>query len=267
MTFDRLPLTDYWICKLSVYIILKTQMPEQEKTPVKSRFIRPEENSWKLGNAVQVWKFPAIPTTLSFLTTSEKGIAGRFRFEEDRNRFAVGRQALRFLLSKYLTVQPLDISIVAEKGEKPTVGGPHSDIHFNISHSGEWILVALGREEAGVDLEKINPAFDFIQLLEDHFSEVEKSFILSDQDPVSAFYYLWTRKEALTKAWGTGLQENLKSVPVLHGDSPLNQQQQSWKLESFQISPSYPAALAYSWKLDGPVYFDGAVTFKNFIGS
>jgi 4'-phosphopantetheinyl transferase len=240
--------------------------PEQEKTITENPFIHPDAYLWKLGNAVQVWKFPAIPTALALLTSSEKIIAGRFRFESDRNRFVVGRQALRFLLSKYLSVNPLDISILAERGQKPFIGNTSSGIHFNISHSGEWVLIALGRHELGIDLEKINPEFDFDKLLENHFSEAEQTFIYAAADQVAAFYFLWTRKEALTKAWGTGLQESLKEVPALNADSSLNQQQKSWKLESFHLSALYPAALAYSWEMENPIYFDGTASFKNFIG-
>jgi 4'-phosphopantetheinyl transferase len=114
-------------------------------------------------------------------------------------------------------------------------------------------------------VEKIDPEFDFVNLLEDHFNKTEKSFIAESADPVSAFYYLWTRKEALTKAWGTGLQDYMKQVAVLNTDSSSDLNKKKWKIKSFHISPFYPAALAYSEASKILRFFDGSSTFRNFI--
>jgi 4'-phosphopantetheinyl transferase len=236
-------------------------MQEQEIRPKEIRFIQPDQHSWNLDNDVHVWKFPAIPTHLSLLTGPEKIVANQFRFEMDKNRFAVGRQALRYLLSKYLTVRPLDVSFDHSNRKKPVVSNPFSDIHFNVSHSGEWVMIGMARNELGIDLEKINPEFEFDNLLEEHFSEAEQSFISRAANAPSAFYYLWTRKEALTKAWGTGLQENLKEVSVLDEYLPADPQQKSWKLESFHFSDSYHSAIAYLQDPENIIYFEGTILF------
>ncbi len=236
---------------------------EQNKEISEFQFIQPEENSWKLNNDVHVWKFPLLPMMPSLLTGEEKMIAGRFRQEGDRYRFVTGRQALRLLVSNYLSVRPMDIEIISEKGRKPFISKPASDILFNISHSGEWVLIALAQHELGIDLEKINPEFDFGNLFEDHFSEDEQDYISAASDVLFAFFYLWTRKEALIKAWGTGLQDHMKWIPVLNVDSYLDRYQKSWKIESFQLSPFYPAALAYSGQLESLKYLDGSFILNN----
>ena len=218
---------------------------EQELKSAEILFTNPDQNSWELGNSVHLWKFPVSPTGFSFLTEPEKEFAGRFRFEADRNRYAVGRRALRFLLSKYLSVSPMEIIISAEKGQKPFISNPSSNIQFNVSHSGDWVLVVFANTPVGIDIERINPEFSYKELLQDHFSEAEQAFISKAADPVSAFYYLWTRKEALTKAWGTGLQENLKQVNVLDLHSIIEMDNKSWQLKSFNISGDYSAAIAY----------------------
>jgi 4'-phosphopantetheinyl transferase len=228
------------------------------------QFIQPDEYSWNLDNKVHVWKFPATSMDFSLLSPEEKQVADRFRMEGDRIRFCVGRQALKILTSKYLLVRPSDISIASYRGKKPFVFNPVSNIHFNISHSGEWVLIALALDEPGIDVEKINPDFDFISLLDDHFIEAEKSFIANAADPVSAFYLLWTRKEALMKAWGTGLQDHMKQFSVLNMDASLDWQGKSWTITSFHISPLYPASLAYPDKTKNISFFDGNSTFTDF---
>jgi 4'-phosphopantetheinyl transferase len=238
---------------------------EQDKGVLEIQFIQPDEYSWDLDNEVHVWKFPVVSTGFSFLTPEEKIIAGRFRLEGDRNRFAIGRQALRFIISRYLSIEPMDISVIAEPGRKPVINYPVTEIHFNISHSGEWVLIAIAHNEQGIDVEKIDPEFDYVNLLEDHFNETEKSFIAESTDPVSAFYYLWTRKEALTKAWGTGLLDYMNQVSVLNMDFLSDLDKKKWKIKSFHVSVFYPAALAYSGNPKMLRYFDGGSTFRNFI--
>jgi 4'-phosphopantetheinyl transferase len=233
-------------------------MAEQESRSKGIQFMNPVHFSWKPDRDVHVWKFPAISTGLSLLTVSEREFANRFRFEGDRNRFAVGRQALRFLLSKYLSVNPLDIGIISEVGQKPFISIPSTNIYFNISHSGDWVLIAIAKEELGIDIEKVDPDFNFNDLLLEHFSEAEQSFISSEEDSIAAFYFLWTRKEALTKAWGTGLQGNLKMVPALDEFSFFDRHKKIWNLESFRISAEYSGALAYSSQLESIIYYDGS---------
>ena len=236
-------------------------MHEQENQPKGVRFIQPDQNSWILEKDVHVWKFPVIPTDLSLLTGPEKALANQFRFEGDKCRFAVGRQALRYLLSKYLNIKPLDIGIDYSDRKKPVISFPVMDIHFNISHSGEWVLIGISRKELGIDVEKIDPEFQYVDLLHEHFSLEEKSFISGAADPLRAFLYLWTRKEALIKAWGTGLQENLKKVSVLSDYSSADLPHKSWKLESFHFSDFYQSALAHLCDTENVFYFDGSALF------
>jgi 4'-phosphopantetheinyl transferase len=230
----------------------------QEKKLIDVPFILPGQFPGGPGNSVHVWKFPVSSTELSLLTYSEKEFAGRFRLDEDRFRFAIGRIALRLLLSKYLSVPPMETVIAVDKNRKPFLSGPSANIYFNISHSGDWVLIAIGGEELGIDIEKKDPGFDFKSFLPEHFNNTEQLYLAQSADPVSAFYFLWTRKEALTKAWGTGLQENLKKVDVLNLNVLFEANKKNWRLQSFSISLNYPAAVAFSDSSDKVCYFDGS---------
>jgi 4'-phosphopantetheinyl transferase len=221
-------------------------------------------STWKPDNDVHVWKFPVIPLSSSLLNEAETETAERFRFEGDRNRYSVGRHALRTLLSKYLSINPIELTFSAGGGKKPVIKNPSAGIHFNISHSGEWVIIGIASRELGIDIEKIDPAFEFQDLLQEHFITEEKDFIAEAPDPYRAFYYLWTRKEALTKAWGTGLQENLKEVRVLDKNSGFELNKKNWKLESFNISELYPAAIAFPQALERVHFLDGSAFLISF---
>lgn len=228
---------------------------------VQPLFEKPDHISWDTGNDIHIWKFPVMPANFYFLNDEEKTIAQRFRFDEDRIRFSVGRQSLRLLLSRYLLVQPLEIILSGEKNQKPFIISPSSRIHFNISHSGGWVLIAVATDELGIDIELVDGDFSYREILTEHFNQEETDFITKSTNPAHAFYYLWTRKEALTKAWGTGLQENLKSVHVLQSGPWTDTQKKTWEIESFNISPNYLVALAYSAKLERIFYFEGITLF------
>jgi len=211
-----------------------------------------------LGNDVHIWKFPAIPLSSSLLTKAEMESAERFHFEGDRNRYKTGRHALRLILSRYLSVNPAELTFTVNRALKPVIQHPAAGIHFNISHSGDWVIMGFAAQELGVDIEKIDPVFVFQDLLQEHFSAEEKDFITESPEPYLAFYYLWTRKEALTKARGTGLQENLKEVRVLNKTSFFEQNKKNWKLESFRVSALYPAAIAFPEDLEKVRFFNGS---------
>jgi 4'-phosphopantetheinyl transferase len=225
-------------------------------------FNYPDSLTWKLENKIHVWKFPLLPVDESSLTDSEMTIARRFRFEPDRSRFATGRRALRFLVSKYLLEDPLTIDIVAQKGEKPFIRHPVTKIRFNISHSGCWVVIALACEELGIDIEKINSSFDYSILLDEYFSNAEQRFIHDAGNPTNAFYSLWTRKEALVKALGRGLLENLKKISVLDGQEFKDIYARIWRIRSFVIPDEYPASLAYFGSPEEICYLDGRLLFS-----
>jgi 4'-phosphopantetheinyl transferase len=155
-------------------------------------------------------------------------------------------------------LNPLDIEIVAEKGKKPFIRYPGTQLQFNISHSGQWVVVALAYEELGIDIEQINSSFDYSMLLEDHFTVAEQRFVIDAEIPATAFYFLWTRKEALVKAAGGGLQEKLKAVSVLDGQDFAEVNKKKWKISSFTLSADYPVSLAYCGSLKN-CYFDGSL--------
>jgi hypothetical protein len=74
-----------------------------------------------------------------------------------------------------------------------------SNIHFNISHSANYVACVIADSPVGIDIEggrKVNSA-----VAKRYFSEEEIAGIHSDED----FFKIWTFKEALGKYTGEGL--------------------------------------------------------------
>jgi 4'-phosphopantetheinyl transferase len=98
----------------------------------------------------------------------------------------------------------------------------YSNLHFNISHSENKIVIALSMmTPIGVDIEKIsNPN---LKLAKRFFLSEEYNYIISTKFNIIKslrFYKVWTRKEAYVKYIGKGLSIRLNSFNVL--DNSLN---------------------------------------------
>lgn len=90
---------------------------------------------------------------------------------------------------------------------KPSIPGWRS---FNITHSNKLLIVSLSTETIGVDVEELRK-IDLSNLTAWLHPE-ELNHIFKSQDPLSAFYHVWIRKEAFFKALGTGLSNEMNRL-------------------------------------------------------
>nr|WP_189563623.1 4'-phosphopantetheinyl transferase superfamily protein [Persicitalea jodogahamensis] len=122
--------------------------------------------------------------------------------------------------------------------------------HVNATHSGNWILLAIGKYSVGIDVEEIKPDFAFTEMIPISFSAQEQEYIEADGKSTVRFYELWTRKEAIVKAIGRGIDEAFSQVPALTGThtwkTTLLEAAQDWIIDSFHVAEEYPAAIAYN---------------------
>ena len=89
-------------------------------------------------------------------------------------------------------------------------GKPVSDhFYFNISHSDGAVVFIKDDYPIGIDIEKIRPVED--GLIDFISSKEERDYIKAPSD----FFEIWTNKESLSKAIGTGIKEVIKEIPGL----------------------------------------------------
>lgn len=97
--------------------------------------------------------------------------------------------------------------------KKGLYGKPYlqeTDIHFNISHSGDLKILAIAETPVGVDIEKVRKADLRVAK---RFCENEYNYI-TEKDSEHRFFEIWTKKEAYLKYKGTGLRGGLDSFDV-----------------------------------------------------
>jgi 4'-phosphopantetheinyl transferase len=188
---------------------------------------------------------------LRWLSAAEQERAARFRFPRDAARWRVAHVALRDVLGRAIGCAPSAVPLEADAQGKPRiVGGPE----FNLSHSGDVALVAVGGDEPlGVDVELVRPVPELRGIAESHFASEEREalFQVDERERTEAFYRCWTRKEAFVKATGSGVGPALARFAVSIGASPVQLLRADaepavgqWTLLDLELSLPYIGALA-----------------------
>jgi 4'-phosphopantetheinyl transferase len=146
--------------------------------------------------------------------------AGRFHDRRDAMRYVCAHAMLRMVLSAYTGHAPQKVRFSVARNGKPCLvdGG---DIYFNMSHSSDIFVIAVASgREVGVDIETLNRTDDMEQIAGRIMTPAEYRFFAAcdDQDRTAYFYRCWVRKEAVVKAWGTGISDSLNTFAVFDND-------------------------------------------------
>jgi 4'-phosphopantetheinyl transferase len=145
---------------------------------------------------------------LALLDEEERGLAARFAVAEPRRQFVVTRGALRLLLARHLASPAHALRFAKGPHGKPfvVVDGAPSQIEFNVSHSAGRGLIVIARAPIGVDIEFLGREADFGLVAKGVLTAAEQMALQrkAGAERVKLFYRLWTQKEALIKARGTG---------------------------------------------------------------
>ena len=155
------------------------------------------------------------------LAADERARAARFRFDIHRNRFIAGRALLRHVLAELTGTPPETIEFVYGEHGKPAIkaGG----LHFNLSHAENRAIIGVTQAgPVGVDIERMKPDRARPEIAGRFFAPQETQALagLSGDVYANAFFQIWSRKEAVLKAVGTGIGGGLSSFSVPSDELP-----------------------------------------------
>lgn len=175
--------------------------------------------AWPEEATVDLWVAPLdLPTDdldrlAASLGAGERRRAARYRSPADARRFTAARGWLRHVLGAVLGVDPAAVP-VSEGAGKPRLpaGGPR----FNVSHSGELVVVAVAPFEVGADVEhaRAGRRWADVVALACAPEEVAALAARAGGEREDGFLALWTAKEAYLKATGEGLAVDPRRVVV-----------------------------------------------------
>ena len=130
----------------------------------------------------------------NFKSTHEKSFLEKFadvEFKTDKRfyEYTIGRYLIKSVGEKIFKLS--NTEIVKDKNGKPIF--KNQDLHFNISHSKNYIVAVFDKYPCGIDLEYIKPR-DLKKL---------SKYYNRNFDSLENFYEFWTKKEAEYKLGST----------------------------------------------------------------
>ena len=148
----------------------------------------------------------------------------RYRKEDDQLR-SIGASFLLLRAAKGLEIH-------YNPEGKPFVDGQN---YFNISHSGDYVVLASASSSVGVDVERVTDIDIDDGLKHIALTEKERLWV---KDSLLRFYVVWTRKESLIKCDGSGFISEPNQIETLNDenfDDPVNYRGNIYCIESFMI--------------------------------
>jgi 4'-phosphopantetheinyl transferase len=184
-----------------------------------------------------------------WLGPAERARAQRFRFDRDRSVYVLAHALWRAVLAVALECEPCNVPLAFLPSGQPQL--PGTALATSLSHSGSVALVAVGAVRMlGIDLEQGPPriALDELSPAICTPREAAALHVLPPARRERALLQLWARKEALLKAFGTGLRQSPASFEAVVGEPVSPPAQGGPRCRVFDLAlPSHcPAALAAS---------------------
>jgi 4'-phosphopantetheinyl transferase len=230
-------------------------------------------SDWKKSahGAVHLWRvgldaFPQRASSLlGLLSDEERERLERFRFPVLKHRFAVARGTLRQIVAQYVGGDPVGLQFGYERFGKPFVQSPPSNLHFNLSHSVDLMVVAVSMETpVGVDIEREDRELKFWDIAAHYFSQSEQEELaLRKMDSRQrAFFQIWTAKEAVLKASSLGFSVEPSHVEIgltpltLRAIKGVQERNLPWYLEPLSPREGYIGALAVASQPSKIEYYD-----------
>lgn len=196
---------------------------------------------WHLTDAAEA-------ACLSPLLSPEEGArADRFVKPADGIAYRIGRGHLRQVLAQWVGGDAASLAFRLGPSGKPALErGPQ----FNLSHSGGLACLAVHPDAVlGVDIEAPRPVEEGVARRFFSASEYAGLSALPQAEWLPAFFRIWTRKEAVLKAVGTGLTDRLDGFDVTLGaDAAVTRMDtghtRHWSLRHLSVGPRWVGALA-----------------------
>jgi 4'-phosphopantetheinyl transferase len=209
---------------------------------------------WTVDLDRQAYSQQQIDKLSGYLNEQERQRAAKFINPVHGDRWTVARGYLRSILSNYLDLSPSQIIFNYGTQGKPALEG--NSLQFNLSHSRNRAVYAIGNTPVGIDIEYIHnlAAGD---LVDRFFSIAEREIFhaLPVELQQVGFFHAWTQKEAYLKADGTGLSTPLDRVEVsIDPRTPARiisvPTPDLWQIYKLELSPEYAGAIVIRGEFD-----------------
>ena len=208
--------------------------------------------------------FSSLMGSIDILSPKEQKRLSSLRLEKAKTLFAASRILLRKILSLYLNYPAEKLLFKAGEHGKPYLFSDNNNfptIHFNLSHSGDFIALAFSlASPVGIDIELSRTNIRAETLIRRFFHPDEyMEFLELDEASQKDFLFRrWTVREAFLKGIGCGFSMSPDSfyVQELPSEFSIKKSQEdysSWHISPIPVPDGYYCNIAYQDVCQPPV--------------
>ncbi|WPX96591.1 Phosphopantetheinyl transferase domain protein [Candidatus Bandiella woodruffii] len=165
-----------------------------------------------------------------------------FKFVHDYTTYVISHVAMRLLISEYTGLYPKEICYEYGSNGKPSIS--YQSMKFSLSHTFQKALIGFYNQDIGGDIEYKKELPDYQEMAKLIFTEEERLYI-HKSDSIDRFYELWTKKEAIIKGIGTGLNIEVNRLLIGAKNQFIDGNGQVWQIRLVKSDENYIGHIAY----------------------
>lgn len=117
-------------------------------------------------------------------------------------------------------------------------------LHYNISHSGDYVVCILADQEVGIDVQ-VHRKANYERMLRRMVPEAQYAEILEGPDMEQKFFEQWVLREAYIKWTGEGLSRDLRTISMDEGSCMFLDMEEGYSGALWAMNP-----MEISWKFE-----------------
>lgn len=139
---------------------------------------------------------------LKFVHAEKRERILKQKLKQNEDNMLIGEILIKTVIKKTFGIDIAHQEFACTEYGKPYLPD-FPDVHFNISHSGDYVVCAVSDKTIGADIQRIGEYNS--DIAKRVCNEKELVQIENSLDKASEFAKLWTQKEAVLKMYGTGI--------------------------------------------------------------
>lgn len=155
-----------------------------------------------------------IQNLLNYVSLEKRNKINKMLRKTDKIQTLISEILVRSKLIEKFNIENKNIDFCENIYGKKRVKG-FDEFSFNVSHSGEYVVVGISVKDIGLDIEQVKE-IEYEDIAKSFFTNEELVYIkgIDKQKQLDRFYEIWTLKEAYIKNRGVGLSMPLNSFNI-----------------------------------------------------
>ena len=163
---------------------------------------------------IRIVKVPAplddevVRSLMPFVPAEKRDRIRRQKIRQNADNMLAGAVLARYLLWREFRIPYTAVIAYGPYGKPYLLDYP--EVHFNISHSGQYVASAVCDRSVGIDIQEIVPYSVDVAAAVCNLEEM--AYLKASTVPAREFARIWTKKEAFAKLTGSGIAEGVKDI-------------------------------------------------------